>query len=164
MHKRVPHIVDLFFVFCLFCAFALSSVTLIALGADLYRENGAAFEANFSARTSNMYITEKIRQNDLGAGVRTETLQGADALVLEAVIDAQKYETWIYCDGAELKETFIFFGEDIEKGDGQSLMPLKELSFTAEDGALKIESVDNADNKTVSWVYVEALRKRADGK
>ena len=46
------HIIDILFVIGLFCIFALSTIFLISIGADIYGKTVSNTEINFNDRTS----------------------------------------------------------------------------------------------------------------
>ena len=67
------HIIDILFVIGLFCIFALSTIFLISIGADIYGKTVSNTEINFNDRTSFAYVTEKIRQADRSKGRATRS-------------------------------------------------------------------------------------------
>jgi hypothetical protein len=58
------HIIDSVFVICLMLLFVLSALSVIAIGAAIYKKNIASMSANNSHRIASSYITEKVRQAD----------------------------------------------------------------------------------------------------
>ena len=77
------HIIDILFVIGLFCIFALSTIFLISIGADIYGKTVSNTEINFNDRTSFAYVTEKIRQADRSGAITASTLEGRSVLKLQ---------------------------------------------------------------------------------
>ena len=98
------HIIDILFVIGLFCIFALSTIFLISIGADIYGKTVSNTEINFNDRTSFAYVTEKIRQADRSGAITASTLEGRSALKLQKTVQDTAYITWLYEDEGYLKE------------------------------------------------------------
>ena len=64
--KRSRHATDLIFVLSLFCLFTVLSLFVVIQGADVYQGISREMSANYSARGTVAYLTEKVRQNDPG--------------------------------------------------------------------------------------------------
>ena len=94
--KQDKHIVDVLFVIGLFCIFALSSIFLISIGANIYRKTVAHMDENFNTRTSLSYVVEKIRQADAEGAVSIGTFEGNPALILSSEVNGIEYHTYIY--------------------------------------------------------------------
>ena len=92
------HIIDILFVIGLFCIFALSTIFLISIGADIYGKTVSNTEINFNDRTSFAYVTEKIRQADRSGAITASTLEGRSALKLQKTVQDTAYITWLYED------------------------------------------------------------------
>ena len=59
--RRDKSIVDMLFLLALFGVFLISALFIVLFGANIYKKTVNDMDANFSARTSVSYITEKIR-------------------------------------------------------------------------------------------------------
>ena len=77
------HIIDGVFVICLLLMFLISALTVIAIGANIYKKNVEQTSENYSQRISFAYITEKVRQADQKGLVYVEERFGKNALVLQ---------------------------------------------------------------------------------
>lgn len=100
------HIIDGVFVICLLLMFLISALTVIAIGASIYKKNVEQTSENYSQRISFAYITEKVRQADQKGLVFVEERFGKNALVLQQEIDGTKYNTIIYDYEGYLCELF----------------------------------------------------------
>ena len=143
---RKKHIVDVLFVFSLFCIFAIASMFVVILGANSYKKNADVYDKNFSERTSILYVLEKIHQNDVPGGIRLDFVEYVQALVLTQNINGYAYETWIYVYDDELHEVLVERGTKVSLNDGQVIMPLKSLNFSLSNGMLVIAITDISDN------------------
>ena len=102
--KNNKHIIDSVFVICLMLLFVLSALSVIAIGAAIYKKNVAAMADNNSHRIASAYITEKIRQADIDGQVSTKQVFGENALVLSREINDQMFNTYIYDYDGNLME------------------------------------------------------------
>jgi len=128
MEQPRRHAAQTLFVLALFGVFALSSLLVVLLGANVYSRTLSRSERNFSDRTSVLYLAEKLRQNDEAGAIRKGSVGGADALCLLQTIGATDYETWIFCADGELREAFVSAKTEVNPSDGQKIMPLLSLS------------------------------------
>ena len=60
--KRSRHATDLIFVLSLFCLFTVLSLFVVIQGADVYQGISREMSANYSARGTVAYLTEKVRR------------------------------------------------------------------------------------------------------
>ena len=100
------HIIDGVFVICLLLMFLISALTVIAIGANIYKKNVEQTSENYSQRISFAYVTEKVRQADQKGLVFVEERFGKNALVLQQEIDGVMYDTIIYDYEGYLCELF----------------------------------------------------------
>ena len=105
--KRSRHATDLIFVLSLFCLFTVLSLFVVIQGADVYQGISREMSANYSARGTVAYLTEKVRQNDRENGVAVKEIGGEPALVFSEEIGGEVYETWSYLYGGSLREMCI---------------------------------------------------------
>ena len=104
---KQKHMIDFLFPVALFFVFALSALTVILLAARIYQSTTESSSLNYTARTSLSYINEKIHQNDCDGAVYLDEFDGCQALVMEQAHNNERYYTYIYIYGQELKELFI---------------------------------------------------------
>ncbi|MCR5155336.1 MAG: DUF4860 domain-containing protein [Butyrivibrio sp.] len=135
------HIIDAVFVICLALLFVLSALSVIAIGADVYKKNVSAMESNNDRRIATAYVTEKVRQADADGGVYARDIFDHNALVLQEEINGQLYDTYIYEYEGTLRE--LFARDDLEvfyPQSGQKIMNI--LSFDIEEVTDHILSVN----------------------
>lgn len=153
------HIVDVLFVLALFGVFAASALMLVTIGANVYKQNVANMNRNFSSRTAYSYITEKLRQNDTSNSISVGQLQDTDALVLSQELDGEEYATYLYYYDGYLKELYIrkdsFSGSDLLDA-GQDIMKLSSFSVEEVSPVLLKITLDTEETEPV--VIYSALK------
>ena len=102
-HEQV-HITDLLFSLGLLCLFTISSLTVLLIGAHVYKQTALDMKTNYTTRTALTYVAEKVRQHDSTSSISLGTLEDAPALELSESIGGVSYITYIYEDENALKE------------------------------------------------------------
>ena len=144
------HIIDILFVIGLFCIFALSTIFLISIGADIYGKTVSNTEINFNDRTSFAYVTEKIRQADRSGAISAATLEGRSALKLQKTVQDTAYITWLYEDEGYLKELMVREDTPLSLSAGQEILPVSNFSVSRiQDNLLRI-TIRTADGDDCS--------------
>ena len=144
------HIIDILFVIGLFCIFALSTIFLISIGADIYGKTVSNTEINFNDRTSFAYVTEKIRQADRSSAISAATLEGRSALKLQKTVQDTAYITWLYEDVGDLKELMVREDTPLALSAGQKILPVSDFSVSRiQDNLLQI-TIRTADGDNCS--------------
>lgn len=147
--QNKQHIVDILFVLTLFCIFTASALLLVIMGARIYKSTVNNMNAHYESRTSESYLTEKFRQNDIYDSIKISTLEGNTALCLYQTVDSVSYCTYLYYYNGSLYELLVRAGSDIG-GDmisaGNPILQLSdfsvehitdtlyEMNFTTTDG------------------------------
>jgi len=139
MKQRRHFVVDVLFVLALFGVFAVSALTLVLIGADVYRHTVNDMNRNYDTRTAAAYITEKVRQNDcsvtsngdyIDGAVAISSLDDLPAILLTRELEGEIYCTYLYLYGGYLKELFMRQGSSLGSNAadaGQNIMPLSDL-------------------------------------
>ncbi|WP_029230688.1 DUF4860 domain-containing protein [Butyrivibrio sp. VCB2006] len=100
------HVIDTVFVICLLLLFLISALTIIAIGASIYKKNVAQTSENYAQRVSIAYVTEKVRQSDQDGKVFVQELFGQNVLVFQQEVKGDLYNTFIYSYDGYLMELF----------------------------------------------------------
>ena len=93
-------------VICLMLLFLLSALTVIAIGANIYKKNVAQTNDNYAQRVSIAYVTEKVRQSDVSGSIFVRELFGQNVLVFQQELNGDLYNTYIYSYEGYLMELF----------------------------------------------------------
>ena len=148
------HIIDAVFVICLALLFVLSALSVIAIGADIYKKNVSAMENNNDRRIATAYVTEKIRQADVNGAVYARNIFDHNALILQEEISGQLYDTYIYEYEGTLME--LFARDDLEvfyPQSGQKIMEVK--SFDIEEVSEKMFKIEIVlEDGTEDFLYI----------
>ncbi len=132
LRSKSHHIIDAVFILCLMFLFVLSALSLITLGAGIYKKNVSAMAHNYNQRTACAYITEKVRQSDNNGAIHVENIFSQNTLVLQENIDGVTYNTYIYDYDGYLME--LYARADLKTFYPQSGQKILEInSFDIEE-------------------------------
>ena len=132
MKQEKHFIVDILFVLALFGVFAVSALSLVTIGADVYQHTVEDMGENYESRTAVSYITEKVRQNDTADSILLTTLEDVPALCMVSQPEGDTYCTYLYLYDGHLKE--LFMKQDASLGGrvlpaGTDIMKLDALTL-----------------------------------
>lgn len=158
MRQGKSFLVDVLFVLALFGVFAVSALTLVTIGADVYQHTVQDMNYNYETRTAVAYITEKIRQNDIsttsgGNNACLTTLDNVPALMLTHTIDEEQYCTYLYFHEGYLKELYIqkgfsFGGNTLDAGTSvMELAALEMQQLTPQLFSIELTTTDNVSHQ-----------------
>lgn len=134
------------FALILLCVFALGSLLLVVLGANVYKNISQNVDSNFQLRTTLSYITTKVRQNDDINAIKIIEKEGVSVLVLESFDGIEASETWIYEHQGSLCEVYIAKGTEFRLEDGLAIIPSHGLEMSMKEDILTITASDNMGN------------------
>lgn len=144
------HMVDVVFALALFCVFAASLLTVVLLGADVWRSTADGMRQNFALRTCLSYVSEKIRRNDAAGAVYVGQLGDIPALILEQRVGESVYRTYIYHHDGALREIFAGEAAVLPPESGQSIADVSSFSVRPAADGLFLISCAAADGGEVS--------------
>lgn len=162
--QKENHTIDVLFVLGLFCLFALTTIFLISIGADIYSKTTASAAENFNDRTSFAYVTEKIRQADCADQISVEEIDGVTALCLKKTVNGTAYITWLYAYDGYLRELLVRADTPLSPEAGQTILPA--TSFSAEmltDSLLTFEITNENRTDTLTVSLKTDSMKTAEG-
>ena len=125
--KQRNHVIDFIFPISLFFVFAVSSLVVILLAANIYQSTTRESIDQDASRTILSYISEKIHQGDFEGGVSVDTLEDKPCLLFNDT----KYCTYIYEYQGHLKELYIKEGIDPSFESGKDILEIS--AFQAEE-------------------------------
>ncbi len=154
---KQKHIIDLLFPVALFFVFALCAITVILLAARIYQSTTESSALTYTSRTSLSYLTEKIHQNDCEGAVYLDELDGCQALVMAQSHDKERYYTYIYVYGRELKELFVKEGVEVTASAGRTIMEVQDFSMEQlSEDLLKFSCVDRKNQEASAIVSIKS--------
>ena len=144
------------FVFALLAAFALLSLIVVVVGARSYRMINAAAERAFVSRTGMSYLVGKVRGADEAGQLAIREEDGVSVLALGQTVGSERYVTYIYCDGAAVREYFARGDIPFSQGFGETIFAASSLKLSLEGSLLTVEIVDDGGKTHVSSLYLQA--------
>lgn len=159
------HMVDVLFVLTLFFVFALSTLTLVILGANIYKSTVNHLDRNFNDRTAYAYIAQKLRQSDESlSDMDTVTVcefGDSTACVISSEINDSTYNTYLYMYDGFLCELMARSDLDIDPSGGSKILELNGFEVTNIDSSL-LEITMYTTNDKIMQLYV-SLHAAAEG-
>lgn len=143
------HMISELFTFALFGMFLLLSLLIVVIGVDGYRNVVNAGDTAGEIRTSLGYVSGKVRSEASGTGVRIDTINGVDALVLTNVYNDTPYDTVIFHKEGALYEDYFNASEmEFDPDFGERLVELTGFDVSwAADNLLAVTATA-ADGRT----------------
>lgn len=152
---RNKHLIDLVFPIALLFVFATSSLVVLVLAANIYSSTTNQIQTNDQNRTSLSYISQKMRQNDMGGDISIEKVDDIDCLTIRSSLNGNSYITYIYEYEGVLKELFVNADVRISLKNGKDIMTIDSLSmYEIDDGLFSFLSTDKG-GKTNSLIISE---------
>jgi hypothetical protein len=113
----------------MFCIFAMSVLTVLMLGAGVYKNMTDASQEDYELRVSLSYIWSKTKNKDDGGGFRIGDFHGQPAIRFEDTYGGRLYHTVIYCYDGWLRELFFEDGLQFPLGEGEPIVKLNTLKL-----------------------------------
>jgi hypothetical protein len=141
----------------LFGLFAVCILFLLLTGADVYQRLTVRDRNTYEMRTAAQYLTTKMRQADTDGCLLVSEFEGLDALLIREEIEGSVYHTWIYCYDGYVRELFFEDGLLFQPGDGQTIVPARELSVEASaENLIQLECVGETGNQETMTIYLRS--------
>ncbi len=151
--NRQRHMVDMLFVISLLFMFALGAITLIALGASVYKRGVSTMQKNYDDRTAYSYITEKLRQYDFHGSFDSAVFNKQGAISIKSVQNGVEYVTYIYEYDSKLMEiTARADAGELLPESGQPIAPIKDLHIEAVKTGMLAITITLEDDQEITFV------------
>jgi hypothetical protein len=137
---------EIIFVMVLLILFSISTLTLVASGSNSYININNKGEDTSNLRIAQSYIHTKVRQNLEKNSIYLKQFSEVDGncLVIKDGYSNVGYETVIFLDEGEMKESIIISGGSFNPEASFPLVEIDELNFEiAGDGLFFETSVNN---------------------
>ncbi|SCY07798.1 MULTISPECIES: DUF4860 domain-containing protein [unclassified Butyrivibrio] len=152
------HVIDTVFVICLMLLFLLSALTIIAIGASIYKKNVAQTNDNYAQRVSIAYVTEKVRQSDVSGSIFVRELFGQNVLVFQQEVNGDLYNTYIYSHEGYLME--LFARDDLESfypQTGQKILKINSFMIEkASDDLLRATITEEDGQEETVYISIHS--------
>lgn len=150
------HMSDVLFVLTLFCVFTLSSLSVVYVGLQVYKQTTQTMETQYTFYTSCQYIIEKVRQNNSRDCLDIIQLDGMDILRITQDYQGEKYYTYIYQSDNYLKELFIHSDDEPHFNEGDNIIALKQLNMKMVQDDLLYLDFQSTNHQSQS-IYISIL-------
>lgn len=128
--QKRNHVIDFVFTLALFCIFAACALSVVLIGANVYRSTVNQMSENNSARTALSYTAQRIRQNDSAGQIYLTDLSGTKALALSSTYNEEEYVTYLYQDEQQLKELFTKKNSAVSLSAGEFIADIKTFDIS----------------------------------
>ncbi len=123
----------------LFGLFAVSILSVLLTGADVYQRLTARDRNTYERRTAAQYLTTKVRQADTDGCLLVSEFEGLDALQIREEIEGAVYHTWIYCFDGYIRELFTAADSELMPEAGEKILEAEAFKVWSEEGLIKAE-------------------------
>lgn len=148
MNKHARHLSEVLFTIGLFCVFSISAISIVVIGAKVYKTTVKNMDKNYTSRTAAAYIMEKARQHDTKGGVKI--VQLSEDMPALALYDGDDTVTYIYCYKDKLCELVTSAGSQPYVSGGEKLLPAKSIAFEQDSHGIYKVCIENIDGKVFS--------------
>ena len=141
----------------LFVVFTTCILSVLLTGADVYQKFSERDQYSFQRRTTAQYLTTRLRQSDaagmafIGDFYDLSPQVSGNTLFICEELGGRTFYTRIYCHNGYLRELFAEAGVTFEPEDGQKILEVNDLSFTAQEELILIE-IEHADAVTETLI------------
>ena len=122
----------------IFVLFAISILSVLLGGANIYRRLTQRNEYGYDSRTCVQYIATKVRQAPTPDAVTVTAFGDGDSLIIAETIGDCAYLTRIYCHDGWLMELFTAAGGTFAPEDGEKVLPLGGFLVYPEEPGLQV--------------------------
>ena len=144
------------FIFALLAAFALLSLAVVVVGARSYRMINATAEHAYVSRTGLSYLAGKVRSADESGMLSVQSENGMDVLTLGGNYGTERYNTYIYCDGAQVREYFARADLAFSPDYGEQIFSAAQMRLLLKNGLLTITLTDESGETYAISLYLQA--------
>lgn len=148
MNERNSNSVNTVFILIVFSLFAVSSLFLVLIGANVYKGIVTDMDANNKMRASLSYVANKVHAAGTNA-VELQTVDGQKALVLSSDMNGNAYKTYIYEYNGNLMELLTRAENGFQVGAGDKITPVSDFSMTESSNELTL-SVNGKGNRRLT--------------
>lgn len=151
------------FVFVLLLIFALFALSLAGFGSVVYRKGTDNFKSNYSSRTAQSYLTEKIRQHNAAGSISLSDVEGTPALVLSEQISGEDFLTYIYYYQDALREIMVRKETVPALLMGDPVVELSSFDVSLDGSVLKLTVSDRSSSGSNTFTFYQHLADEQTG-
>lgn len=140
----------------LICLFAFCSLTLALLGGNAYRQIQGGIEDSYGSTVCANYLLTKLSQNNATGQITLRQEGDVQLLVIATVVQERDYETRIYYDDGQLKETLVSADTPFKAQDGMTVANVKNCTFSLSDSGLFTADIESPGGEITRTVFALA--------
>lgn len=148
MNSKNTHSVNAVFVLLIFCLFAVCSLFLVLIGANVYHQIVGKMDSNNETRASLSYVSNKIHSAS-GRDVSVASIDGQKTLVIRSDYSGREYKTYIYFHDGYLMEYFTQAENGFSAGSGDKITPVSTFTMDKNGNELSL-SVQSQSGRSLS--------------
>lgn len=139
----------------LFACFSICVMSVLLIGADLYRKQAERDVTGYQKRTVSQYITTRIHQSDsydacfVGDFETRSPQSTGNTFFFTETINGAEYYTCIYCHDGYLHELFASADATLDLSAGEPLLRVESVNF-----------VDNGRNIIAMITHIDGSRQK----
>ena len=141
MNGKNTHSFDTVFVLLIFCLFAVCSLFLVLIGANVYTKIVGQMGANNETRASLSYVANKVHAAGSGE-VSVQEIDGQQTLVIASSLNGGDYRTYIYEYKGSLMELFTAAKNSFTPGSGDKITEVSGFAMSEAGRNLKLAVTD----------------------
>lgn len=146
MFRRHTRSFETVFTLLIFSLFAVCSLFLVLIGANVYRGIVNQMDSNNETRASLSYVANKVHAAGKGK-TSVRKIGGRQVLVIESEEGGDEYRTYIYRYGDSIMELFADAQNSFTPGDGDKITEISDFQMTQTGNLLHL-SAAGKDRRT----------------
>lgn len=140
----------------LVCLFAFCSLALALLGGNAYKQIQNGIDDSYGSTVSSNYLLTKLSQNNVAGQVSLRQEGDYQVLVIENKLEVGDYETRIYFDNGQLKETLVPAGTPFSAAGGMKVASVQSCTFALSEDGLFTAVIESPHGKVTRTVFALA--------
>lgn len=149
MKERTHQSAQTLFALLIAFLFSITTLLLVLMGVEAYRNVSRSLDANNQIRASLSYVANKIRSAERADDISLQLLDGHSVLVIRSAQDQALLKTYLYDRDGYLMEIFADEADPFEPERGEKITAVSAFSVEEKDGLFQI-SATTPDNRQIS--------------
>ena len=120
--------------------FAISSLLLVMIGANTYKNIVKDTDRNNQIRASLSYVANKVRQNDELGAITVETKEETQVLAINTAFGGKPYCTYIYFYNGAIYESFLAKDKEFKLTEGSKVVSVEKFKIDKNGKSLSLKA------------------------
>lgn len=140
MKERAHSSAQTFFALLIAFVFSVTSLLLVLMGVEAYRNVSHSLTVNNQIRASLSYVANQIRSAGQADDISLQTLDGQNVLVIRSSQDQIFLKNYLYDRDGYLMEFFANDTDSFEPERGEKITEISDFSIAEKDGLFQISA------------------------